>query len=117
MELAIIGAGVIGLSTGIRLLEAGYGARLYAQALPPATTSDVAAAIWYPYRAEPQARVGRWGRIAFDAFRELAAAAESGVAMVTGCEFFEEPVADPWWRATAARASRSRGAARPRWSG
>jgi D-amino-acid oxidase len=98
MELGIVGAGVIGLSTGIRLLEAGYGVRIYAKALPPATTSDVAAAVWYPYRAEPREKVARWGRIAFDVFRELTAVAESGVAMITGCEFFGEPVADPWWR-------------------
>ena len=48
MNLIIIGCGVSGLSCGIRLLEAGYGVRIWARDLPPHTTSNVAAAVWYP---------------------------------------------------------------------
>jgi D-amino-acid oxidase len=102
MDLVVIGAGVNGLTTGICLLEAGYAVRIYARELPPETTSNVAAAIWYPYRAEPRRRVEDWGRVALERFRDLAALPESGVSTITGCELFDEPAADPWWRSLVA---------------
>ena len=48
MDIIIIGCGVSGLTCGIRLLESGHGAQIWARALPPNTTSNVAAAVWYP---------------------------------------------------------------------
>jgi D-amino-acid oxidase len=62
----------------------------------------VAAAVWYPYRASPRHRIEGWGRIALDRFRRLAALPESGVSTITGYEFFDERVEDPWWRDLAA---------------
>jgi glycine/D-amino acid oxidase-like deaminating enzyme len=45
---AVIGCGVMGLSTA-RLLQArGWQVTIYAKALPPNTTSDVAGAVWAP---------------------------------------------------------------------
>ena len=62
MDVLVIGGGVSGLTTGLRLLEAGHAVRLWARALPPETTSNVAAAIWYPYKAYPVDRVTAWKR-------------------------------------------------------
>jgi hypothetical protein len=76
MHVLVLGCGVSGLSCGIRLLEAGHTVELWARELPPHTTSDVAAAVWYPYRAFPQDRVTRWARRTFDVLCELP---------------------DPWW--------------------
>jgi D-amino-acid oxidase len=45
-EIAIIGCGVIGLSTAHLLLDKGYKVRIYASQLPPHTTSDRAGAFW-----------------------------------------------------------------------
>ena len=59
-EVIVVGCGVSGLSSGIRLLESGFDVRIVARELPPHTTSDVAAAIWYPYLAAPAERVMRW---------------------------------------------------------
>ena len=53
MNLIIIGCGVSGLSCGIRLLEAGYGVRIWARDLPPHTTSNVAALAFWPNSEEP----------------------------------------------------------------
>ncbi len=53
MDILIIGCGVSGLSCGIRLLEAGFATEIWARDLPPHTTSNIAAAIWYPYKAYP----------------------------------------------------------------
>ena len=48
-EIIIVGCGVSGLTCGIRLREAGFRVIIVARDLPPNTTSDVAAAVWYPY--------------------------------------------------------------------
>ncbi|WP_224364528.1 FAD-dependent oxidoreductase [Hyalangium versicolor] len=96
-KLVILGGGVSGLSCGIRLLEAGHSVELWARELTPHTTSDVAAAVWYPYRAFPQERVTGWARRTFDVLRELSAHSEAGIQMVRGVELFTEAPPEPWW--------------------
>jgi glycine/D-amino acid oxidase-like deaminating enzyme len=46
---AVLGAGVVGLSTARCLLEHGFRVAIYAADLPPATTSNVAGASWGPF--------------------------------------------------------------------
>lgn len=46
--VAVLGAGVIGLSTARVLQERGFRVRIYARDFPPHTTSDVAGAEWSP---------------------------------------------------------------------
>ena len=53
-RVIVVGAGVVGLSCAVRLLEAGHRVDVLARDLPRETTSAVAAAIWYPYRAWPR---------------------------------------------------------------
>ncbi len=45
-QVAVIGCGVIGLTTARRLQQAGYKVAIYADKLPPHTTSNVAGALW-----------------------------------------------------------------------
>ena len=45
---AVLGAGVIGLTTAILLARHGVKTTIYADSLPPDTTSNVAAALWEP---------------------------------------------------------------------
>ncbi len=45
---AVLGCGVVGLSTARLLLESGFAVTLYAKDLPPNTTSNVAGGWWYP---------------------------------------------------------------------
>ena len=77
MRVIVIGAGVSGLSSAIRLLEAGQDVEIVAREAPAQTTSAVAAAIWYPYRAAPAERMLTWGSATY-----------------------REPAPDPWWAAT-----------------
>jgi D-amino-acid oxidase len=81
-RIAIIGAGVSGLTCGIVFAEAGYPAEIFAEKTGQATTSAVAAAIWYPYDAEPVDKLIAWSLESYDVFRELARAADSGVSMI-----------------------------------
>jgi D-amino-acid oxidase len=97
MRVIVLGCGVSGLSCGIRLLEAGHTVELWARELPPDTTSDVAAAVWYPYRAYPQERVMGWAQRTFDVLCELARHIEAGIQVVRGVELFTGEAPDPWW--------------------
>lgn len=99
MDILIIGCGVSGLSCGIRLLEAGFSAQIWARDLPPRTTSNVAAAVWYPYKAYPEHLVVGWSAATYADFVQLAQLPETGVAQRAGLEIFPWEVEDPWWRA------------------
>lgn len=98
MRIIVVGCGVSGLSSGIRLLEAGHAVTIWARDLPPKTTSNIAAAIWYPYKAYPEERVAGWGQRTFEIFCELAQTPGTGVFLCSGVELLDEPAPDPWWR-------------------
>ena len=97
-RVIVVGAGVVGLSCAVRLLEAGHRVDVLARDLPLETTSAVAAAIWYPYRAFPPERVLAWSRAAYDEFATIAAAdADSGVVLREGTEVVAARDEKPWW--------------------
>jgi D-amino-acid oxidase len=98
-EVLVVGAGVVGLTAAIRLREAGVAAGVLAREPPEATTSAVAAALWYPYRAFPRERVEGWSARGFEVLSELAAEPGSGVRMRRGLEQVPADAPDPWWRA------------------
>jgi D-amino-acid oxidase len=98
MTVLVVGAGVIGLTAAIRLREAGLDARVIARDPPERTTSAVAAALWYPYRAFPVERVAAWSAQGYRALEELAGVEGSGVRMRWGAELVVEVAEDPWWR-------------------
>ncbi|RJS46911.1 FAD-dependent oxidoreductase [Nocardioides cavernaquae] len=98
-RVIVVGAGVVGLTCAVRLLESGHRVDIVARDLPLETTSAVAAAFWYPYRAFPQDRVTAWAAVSYAEYVGLAGDPEAGVRMVTGTEVHRERQQDPWWRA------------------
>src|SRR3954471_20318365 len=98
MPAIVIGCGVSGLSAGITLLEAGYDVEIWARDVPPHTTSNIAAAIWHPFKVFPVDRGLGWGQRSLDVFYDLAADAESGIVIREALEVYAEPVEEPWWR-------------------
>lgn len=96
--MIVVGAGVVGLTCAVRLLEAGHRVDVVARDLPLETTSAVAAALWYPYRALPQDRVTAWAAVSYGVLEGLAADEHTGVRMLTGTEVLREHQPDPWWR-------------------
>ena len=99
-RVIVVGAGVVGLSCAVRLLEAGHRVDVVARDLPQETTSVVAAAIWYPYRALPQDKVTAWSGRTFEVLADVAATdPEAGVRMVEGTEVMRSATPDPWWAA------------------
>jgi D-amino-acid oxidase len=98
-EVLVVGAGVVGLTAAIRLREAGVRADIVAREAPQDTTSAVAAALWYPYRAYPRERVMAWSARGFQVLSELAGVPGTGVRMRAGTELIPGGVAEaPWWR-------------------
>jgi D-amino-acid oxidase len=96
-RVVVVGAGVVGLSCALRLIEAGHRVDVLARDLPLETTSSVAAAIWYPYLAFPQDRVAAWGAATYAEFARQADQGVDGVVMRRGTELLRRRAADPWW--------------------
>ena len=97
-RVIVVGAGVIGLTCAVRLLEAGHRVDVVARDLPRETTSAVAAAFWYPYRALPRDRVTAWAGTTYAVLDAIADTdPESGVRMVPGTQVFPGAAPEPWW--------------------
>lgn len=96
---AVIGAGIIGLTTAISLARAGIATTIYSCAVSPATTSDVAAALWQPstiFRPEcvsaaflEQFRFA--ARISQDVFRSKAGRPGGGVRWIRMFDLSDSP--------------------------
>lgn len=81
-KVAVIGAGVSGLTCATLFAEAGYRTTILAAETGAQTTSAVAAAIWFPYDAEPLDAVIAWALETFTVLRPLCADPESGVSLI-----------------------------------
>jgi D-amino-acid oxidase len=97
MDVLVIGAGVSGLTTGIRLAEAGLGVTIRTAAPPEQTTSVAAGAVWGLVRVGPPDRVLAWGRTGLEVLSELAAEPGTGVRMASGQEVSRSPLEPPYW--------------------
>jgi len=97
-RVIVVGAGVVGLTCAVRLLEAGHRVDVVARDLPLETTSAIAAALWYPFRARAQERVTAWCTTSYAVLEALAADEGTGVRMLTGTEVLREHEPEPWWR-------------------
>ena len=93
----MVGAGIVGLTTAHALAEAGHSVVLQSAAFTPQTTSDVAAAIWFPYAAEPRDRVLPWSRLTFAEYESAHQRGVPGVYFREMRDLYAEQVAEPWW--------------------
>lgn len=100
-RVIVVGAGVVGLSCAVRLLEGGHQVSVVARDLPQETTSSAAAALWYPYRAYPFERVTAWAATTFSELAALAGREETGVSMLPGTEVLRTGTGTPPWWASA----------------
>jgi D-amino-acid oxidase len=84
---AIIGAGVSGLTCGDVFAERKWDVTIFADQSGEQTTSGAAAAVWFPYDAEPADKVIPWSLITYERLCELARDSRSGVSMLEIWQF------------------------------
>ena len=98
-RVLVLGAGIAGLTSALRLAEAGFSVRLLARERPESTVSAIAAALWHPFRAEPPDRILAWSRASYAVYAAEAEDPASGVIMRPLLELFREPAPWPSWGA------------------
>jgi D-amino-acid oxidase len=81
-SVAIIGAGVSGLTCGVFFAERGFSAKILAEQAGTRTTSGAAAALWFPYDAEPADRVIPWALATYKVLVDLLKNPDCGVSMI-----------------------------------
>lgn len=96
MHVTVVGAGVIGLTTALVLEERGATVTILARDTLDATTSAVAGAVWFPYRAGPRHLVAAWAARTRAWLVELAQDRATGVDVLDGYELDEDTTV-PWW--------------------
>jgi len=83
-DVVVVGAGVIGLTTGVCLAEQGLRVKLRTRLAPSATTSAVASAMIGPSLAPADDPVGARERVSITEFSALASAPDTGVTLRRG---------------------------------
>ncbi|HUF07996.1 MAG TPA: FAD-dependent oxidoreductase [Rhodothermales bacterium] len=95
-DVIVVGAGVVGLTTAVRLLERGLEVVIVADRRHPNTTSDVAAGLWYPYKAGGR-RIATWALESLAAYRSLIPIAGAGVRFVPCRSYVPADEPTPFW--------------------
>ena len=96
-QVAIVGAGVSGLTCGVIFAERGFRTAIFAEQIGQQTTSGAAAALWFPYDAEPVAKVIPWAVNTYKVLVDLTKDPASGVSMIElrqYCRAGEIPIPD-----------------------
>lgn len=97
LEVTVVGAGVVGLTTAWALRCAGIRVQVLAAERPEATTSAVAGALWFPFQVGPKDRVNGWARATREWLEWLAEdTPEAGVDVLTVTECTDD-AERPWW--------------------
>src|SRR5262245_13104440 len=86
-NVAIVGAGVSGLTCGVVFAERGYRTAIFAKDIGQQTTSSVAAAVWFPYHVEPTERVIPLALETYEVLLGLARSPETGVSVIESQQF------------------------------
>jgi len=81
-SIAIVGAGVSGLACGVLFAERGFRAAIFAEQIGQQTTSGAAAALWFPYDAQPADTVIPWALATYKVLVDLLKDVRSGVSMI-----------------------------------
>jgi D-amino-acid oxidase len=86
-RVAIIGAGVSGLTCGVLFAERGFRTAIFAKEIGQQTTSGAAGAIWFPYDAEPAEKVIPWALATYETLIDLSRDSRTGVSMIEVHQF------------------------------
>jgi D-amino-acid oxidase len=98
-DVLVLGAGVCGLTSAIRLAEAGLRVTIQAADLPGQTTSMAAGAIWGPHLCEESERVDQWAAETLAILFDLASEPGTGVSVLRGIEAARSTAEPVGWAA------------------
>ena len=96
-DAIVVGAGVIGLTSAVRLAEAGLRTIVFTAHDPAATTSYAAGASWGPHLIADQPEVVGWSGRTLAIHRDLATVPGTGVRIGAGIEASRTEVSVPSW--------------------
>jgi len=98
-NIAIVGAGISGMSTAYLLGEKGHKITIFAKAFSPNITSNKAAAFWFPYHIRNDKRGINWCRETYDFYLEMAKRPETGISVQKLIKVLRKGVEDeePVW--------------------
>jgi D-amino-acid oxidase len=99
-DVAVIGAGVVGLSTAIRLLESGYRVTVLAREVGIESQSRLATAVWHVYLVRETPDVFRWAAETLaDLYKTADLEPSCGLEVIEGVELFRNSdQGNPPWR-------------------
>jgi D-amino-acid oxidase len=78
-SIAIIGSGITGLSTAYHLQARGYRVKIISSAFPPDTTSNKAAAFWFPFHIQNDKRCIAWASLSYAKYMALSDEPAAGI--------------------------------------
>src|SRR5437879_12325918 len=81
-SVAIVGAGVSGLTCGVFFAEHGFQTAIFTEQIGQQTTSGAAAALWFPYDAQPADKVIPWALSTYKVLVDLVKDVRSGVSVI-----------------------------------
>ncbi len=109
-KVAVVGQGLMGLTSALKLLEGGCHVTLYSREPFELTTSMSAGAYWWPHRTYPMDRVAAWAKTTYDEYAKERSDPKSGVHFEQHLRFCLDPddssyvlqIVDQWERVDGA---------------
>jgi D-amino-acid oxidase len=97
VDAVVVGAGISGLASALELQRRGWRVAIVSERRATASTSYLAAAVWFPTRAGPRDKVLDWGARTYAVLAEQAAQGVPGIVMRESLMLYREPPDEPWW--------------------
>ena len=97
VDVVVVGAGISGLASALELQRRGWRVAIVTDRPAAASTSYLAAAVWFPTRAGPRDKVLDWGARTYTVLAEQAGQGVPGIVMRESLALYREPPDEPWW--------------------
>jgi D-amino-acid oxidase len=99
-EIAVVGSGIIGMTTALYLAEAGHKVIIISKEKYQQTTSITAAALWWPFKAYPEDKVSHWSLRTLAVYLKETPISQTGIIWQDVSELVMPEAELPWWSST-----------------
>ena len=97
-DVVVVGAGVVGLNAALALQSTGRRVAIVTAEAIDETTSNVAAAVWFPTAVGPRDRVIDWGQSTLETLEDMAREhPDAGVLFRETVMLYRAHPGRPWW--------------------